>query len=122
MATQTTRQSAVLKYEEELGYSRKDITVVSGQNLAAGTVLGKITASGKYTAFTTGASDGSQTAAGVLLEAVNASAADKAGVMIARMAIVAKGNLVWSGTPNDAQKAAALASLEAVGIVARTAV
>lgn len=122
MATQTTRQSAVLKYEADCGYSRKNITVITGQNLVAGTVLGKITASGKYTAWTTGAADGSEVAAAVLLEAVNATAADKAGVAIARHAIVAAGNLVYAGSPNDAQKTAARASLEAAGIVSRTAV
>ena len=37
--------------------------------LAAGTVLGKITASGKYVAYSNAASNGSETAAAVLLNA-----------------------------------------------------
>lgn len=123
MATMPAVQTAFLKYAETASsYSFDDITVVSGQNLARGTVLGKITASGKYTAWTTGAADGSQTAAGVLLDAVNASAGDAKGVMVARMAAINPAALVYSGTPNDAQKAGALASLKALGIVARTAV
>jgi hypothetical protein len=44
--------------------SRETITVLSGQNLEAAAVLGKVTASGKYKALDPAASDGSQTAAG----------------------------------------------------------
>ena len=54
----------------------KGITLISGQNLQRGTVLGVITASGKYTAATSGASDGSQNPTAVLAEDTNASAAD----------------------------------------------
>jgi hypothetical protein len=114
-------QSAI-KYEAPQSYSRDDITVVSGQNLAANTVLGKITASSKYTAWAPGAADGSQNACAVLVSPVNASAADAPGVAIARHAIVAAGSLVYAGTPTDPQKATALAALRALGIVARTTV
>lgn len=123
MATQETLQSAFLKGEDtEHRYSRDSITVVSGQNLARGTVVGKITASGKYTAWTTGAADGSQVAAGVLLDAVNASAGDKEGVAIVREAVVAKEALVFSGAPTQPQKDAAIATLKTLGVVARSAV
>ncbi len=53
-----------------------EVTIVSGQNLARGALLGKITASGKYTLCDSGASDGSQVPKGILAEAVDASAAD----------------------------------------------
>jgi hypothetical protein len=56
-----------LKYEDESLYSRDEAVVVSGQNLATGTVVGIITASGKVTQLAPAASDGSQNAAGVLL-------------------------------------------------------
>lgn len=52
-------------------------TLVSGQNLAAKTVLGRITASGKLAIHNPGASDGSQTAIGILVNDVNASGGDK---------------------------------------------
>ena len=56
--------------------SRK-ITLISGQNLTRGAVLGKITASGKYNLSLSGAADGSQTPDLILAEDTDASAADK---------------------------------------------
>lgn len=56
------------------------ITVVSGQNLLRGTVLGKISVGGKYNKSLSGAGDGSQTPVAVLAEDCDASAGDKAGV------------------------------------------
>lgn len=53
-----------------------ELTIVSGQNLARGALLGKITSSGKYTLCDSSASDGSQDPKGILAEAVDASAAD----------------------------------------------
>lgn len=70
--------------------SREAVTVASGEGvLAAGTVMGKVTASGKYVAHDPEAEDGSQTAAGVLYAPVDATAADAKGVVIARLAEVA---------------------------------
>lgn len=56
------------------------ITVLSGQVLLRGTVLGKITASGKYVKSLSASSDGSQTPVAVLAEDCDATAGDKAGV------------------------------------------
>jgi hypothetical protein len=70
--------------------SRETITVLSGQNLAAAAVLGKVTASGKYKALAPAAVDGSEAAAGVLYDAVDASAADAEGVAIVRLAEVSR--------------------------------
>lgn len=56
------------------------ITLVSGQNLTRGAVLGKITASGKYTLSASAAADGSQTPAAILAVDTNASGGDKATV------------------------------------------
>jgi hypothetical protein len=120
MPTMPDQQSSCLKWEQEGGYSRKDVIVVSGQNLARNTVLGRITASGKVTAWTTGAADGSQNAIGFLLDPVNASAGDQPGVAIVREAKFSRSNLVFAGSPTDPQKAAAIAALEALGVVPRT--
>lgn len=68
--------------------SRETITVASGQNLKAGTVLGVITASGKYAAYADANTDGTEVAAGILYSDVDASSADKAGVAVVRMAEV----------------------------------
>lgn len=85
------------------GYSREEVTVVSGAGkLVSGTVLGKITASGKYTPVTVAAADGSQNAAGILLDPVDASTADVSAVIIARDAIVVQQGLVYGADINTA--------------------
>jgi hypothetical protein len=56
------------------------ITVVSGQNLVQYSVIGKITTSNKFAICNPGASDGSQIAVGILVNACNASGADTASV------------------------------------------
>lgn len=55
----------------------RQITLISGQNLARGSVLGKITASGKYNLSLSAAGDGSQTPDAILAEACDASGGDK---------------------------------------------
>lgn len=62
----------------------RKVTVISGQNLARGAVLGKITASGKYTLSASASSDGSQTPDLVLAETCDASAGDKQALAYAR--------------------------------------
>jgi hypothetical protein len=64
----------VLKYEVNPNYTRETVTLLEGTNYPVGAVLGRITASGKYKLATSGGSDGAQTAAAVLLYAVDASA------------------------------------------------
>lgn len=123
MPTMQATEGQVLKYEAPQGYSREDVTVASGQTLAIGQVVGRITASGKIAAFNPAASDGTQNAVGVMLTAVNATGGDKPGVMIARHAIVVdRDSLVWGGSPNNAQKDAAIGQLKALGILARKTV
>ncbi|AWN43161.1 head decoration protein [Methylobacterium durans] len=58
----------------------RQITLVSGQNLKRGSVLGKITTGGKYTLALSASSDGSQVPAVILAEDCNASAGDKVTV------------------------------------------
>ena len=55
----------------------KKVTLITGQNLARGAVLGQITASGKYTLSLSAAADGSQTPVAILSEDTDATAADK---------------------------------------------
>lgn len=55
----------------------RQITLITGQNLTRGAVLGKITASGKYTLSLSASADGSQVPDCVLAEDTNATAADK---------------------------------------------
>lgn len=93
--------------------SREQVTIAAAAGaMAAGTVVGKITASGKYAAYNNGASDGTEVAAGVLYAAVPDSAADQSAVIIARSAEVLGAAL----TGNDANGTVDLA---AKGIIVR---
>jgi hypothetical protein len=112
----------LLKYEAPNLFSRESITVGAGANLTLGTVLGRVTASGKYVILAPAASDGSQTAAGVLLGDAAAASADAKGLILARHGIVADHALVWPGGITNAQKTAAISQLEAKGILVRKGV
>lgn len=57
------------------------VTVITGQTLARGAVVGIITASSKATLSASAAGDGSETPVAVLAEAVDASAADVEAVV-----------------------------------------
>lgn len=60
-----------------VGIITRDITLVSGQNLTRGAVLGKITASSKYTLSLAASSDGSQVPCAFLVHDTNATAGDQ---------------------------------------------
>jgi hypothetical protein len=99
---------------------------VSGSNsagvpLKTGTVLGKITASGKYAPHTLGAANGAQTAVAILLtETVDASAADKRAVVIARDAIAMQYGLTYgTDVTTSGNRATVNGQLAAVGILVR---
>ena len=106
---ETGRISDWLKREADSHYSREEVTIASGAGeLVSGTVLGKITASGKYTPVTVAAADGSENAAGVLLEDADASSADVAAVIIARDAIVSNQGLTYGADVDTAAERAAV--------------
>jgi hypothetical protein len=98
--------------------SRDEIVIVSGQNLAAGAVLGKITASGKYKDYDNAAADGSQAAAAVLYDAVDATGGDKPGVGILRDAEVDGDMLNWNAEVGG-DITAGIADLLALGVLVR---
>lgn len=53
------------------------VTIVSGQNLAAGSLLGQITTGGKYALSLAASSDGSEAPVAIIPEACDASGGDK---------------------------------------------
>jgi hypothetical protein len=114
----------VLKYEVNPNYTREVITLLIGMPYPVGSVLGKITASGKYTLSPATGTDGSQVASAVLLYAVDATLADATGIVVARgPAIISRAGLAYDSTVDDGTKIAAkLGQLAAVGIVARDGV
>jgi len=119
--TQPPTMGDVLKYEVNPNYTRETVTLLAGTAYLVGAVLGRITASGKYTLATSGGTDGAQTAAAVLLYPVDASGADAAGVVLARgPAIVSRAALVFDASVDDAAKTATKhGQLTALGIAVR---
>jgi len=119
--TETTHPGGFLVWEAFRDYTRETITVASGAGLlAAGTVLGKITASGNYAAHDPAAVDGTETAVAVLWGKADASAADAPAVALVRgPAIVNRHDLVFAGTPTEAEITAAHAALMDAGILVR---
>jgi hypothetical protein len=55
----------------------REVTLVSGQNVVRGAVLGKITTGGKYALSLSAGSDGSQTPVAIAAQDVDASGGDK---------------------------------------------
>lgn len=101
--------------------SREAVTVASGAGIiAAGTVLGKVTASGKYLASAVGAVDGSEVAVAVALYGCDATSADVEIAAIVRDAEVKGPVLTYHADRDlDAEKTAANADLAGVGIIVR---
>jgi len=119
--TQPPTMGDLLKYEVNPNYTRETATLLAGTAYPVGAVLGRITASGKYKLATSGGADGAQTAAGVLLYAVDATGADATGIIFARgPAIVSRAVLSFDATVDDAAKITTkLGQLVSLGIAAR---
>lgn len=122
--TEPPSMGDVLKYEVNPNYTREVITLLQGQPYPVGSVLGKITANGKYKLATSGGSDGAQTATAVLLYAVDATLADATGIVVVRgPSIVSRAGLAYDATVDDSAKITTkISQLAAVGIIARDGV
>jgi hypothetical protein len=110
----------LLKYEAPNLYSRDEVVIGAGQTLALGAVVGRVTATREIVAFDPTASDGRETVAGVLIEAVVTAATERRrSVIVARHATVFGGALVLPTSLTSEQTAAALAQLAALGVLVR---
>ena len=118
--TDNTYISEALKYEVDPAFCRDTITIASGSGiLDRNTALGKVTSGGKFKILAPGASDGTQTAAGILLSQVDATSADVSAVALVRgPAIIDPDGCVWPAGITNNQKATALASLLTINIKA----
>ena len=74
---------------------------------------------GKYEEWDVANTNGSDVAAGILYDAVDASAADKAAVVIARDAEVVDADLLWFTGATAGNKTTGKAQLATLGIIAR---
>ncbi len=114
----------LLKFELNANYCREVVTLKAGASYPLGAVLGKVTATGAYRLSPDAevlGDEGAETAVAVLLEAVDATAADASGLVAARgPAIFSEAALVFDASVDDAAKAAAKKSeLAAAGLIAR---
>jgi hypothetical protein len=121
MLTEGKHAGGFLVWEVLRDYTRDTVTIASGAGkLEPGAVLGKITTGGKFTALAPAATNGSQNAAGILWDAVDASTADAAAVVVLRgPAIVNRHELIWPDGATEAQITAATTALATIGIILR---
>ena len=117
--TEQTRTGAYIEYEESPQLSREAITIAASGPLTVGTVLGRITTSGKYVALNTSASDGSQTAAAILWAAIDATGADVKAVANVRDTIARQYLPVFPAGISGPDLAQAIAALGAARIICR---
>lgn len=113
----------LLKYEAPNLYSRDRVTVAAGQNLPLGAVIGVVTATGKVKQIDPSATDGTQVAAGVLMQACDAALAERTdGLVVARHAIVSDHALQWPTGITTGEQQAAIAQLKSLGVLVRQGV
>lgn len=125
----STRLGAVLQYEDHPEYGHcRDVVVANEaaiKNYVIGTVLGKVTATGKYKILEASASDGSQNFAGIYIgspvgdnkQTVAATTDTNVVILFRGPAGVGKANLVFGASVDQpAELAAVYAQMEAAGI------
>lgn len=137
IATEQTRLSNLIKKYDDFDNTElfNDVVTVneaSGVTYKVGTVLGKITASGKYIVSKQAAADGSQNpvaifigdSAGLAQDTAITAATDTKVLVLSRGKVVVSKDalLLDSSFSSQAQKDAAYASLKAVGILVETTV
>lgn len=96
-----------------------NVTIAANQKLEAGTVLGKVTATGHYVAYDNDNTNGSQAAAGILLHPIDTTGGTKQAAIVARDAEVNEHELVWDEDNGTSDILAGIADLKALGIIVR---
>lgn len=123
IATESFRFSHLVKneYNPEQGYCRNVVVAneAAAKEYKVGTVLGKVTATGKYVIAVQTAVDGSAVPAALVIRDVSVPATTDTKVLVLEKgpAIVSKAALILDATYNTAPELAAVyAALEALGI------
>lgn len=75
----------------------RKIIIANGNNLVRGSVIGKITASGKYVLSTSAATDGSETPDLILAENADATSADVSALAYARGDFITQALTIGAG-------------------------
>ena len=118
--TEQNNLGDLLKYEASNLYSRDQITVAKGQNLKFGMVVA-FDKDNLIKVLNVAATDGTQTAIGIITSDVEAKENTKA-VIITRIALLADHAIIWPPSITEEQKTAAIKQLETRGIIIRKAV
>lgn len=117
--TEGTRKAEFLVSEADDCRSRDAVVVTFPEGgLEAGTILGKITATGRFVRHNAGASNGSQNEAGILF-APETESGDADATVIARDAEVHGVELTYEDGADAAQITTSNAALAALGIIVR---
>ncbi|WP_264711512.1 MULTISPECIES: head decoration protein [unclassified Wolbachia] len=119
--TEQNNLGDLLKYEASSLYSRDLIAVAKGQNLKLGTVVGR-DKDNMIKVINPTATDGTQTAIGVITSDVNSKDGDTKAIIITRIALLADHAVVWPANITEEQKTAAIKQLEGRGIIIRKGV
>ena len=121
--TQTRPNAGFILSEANFHRSREVGTVDSGLVLEAGTVLGALTSGGYLVPVNNDASDGSQTAVGILLNAIDTSStgtnARTKATYMARDCEVNGDQIVWPSSEDAGDQTPDIADLKALGIIVR---
>ncbi len=110
--------SDAVKWEANPNYCRSNVTIASGSNIQLLEVVGQVTATGKYEPLDPAAGTGVETAAGVSLLAVDASAADKVGLILNGDSMVDMDALIFPDAISAGDKATAITQLKAINVKA----
>lgn len=110
------------EYGTQFNYCRDQIIIASGANqVTVLTVLGKVTATGKYVPLAPASADGSEAAAGIMFSDVDATTADQKAVALVRgPSVISPDSLVWPAGITVGEKATAISELLALGIKSLT--
>lgn len=110
----------LVKREYSRDYCREAVMLLPRpQGYPLGSVLGRVTASGKYTLCTVSAADGSEIPCAVLVQAVAPAEEDSEATVLVRGPVVLTAEaLCFDESLNDS-KTAVLGQLAAFGVVAR---
>lgn len=119
--TETAHAGGFIVSEPDVNLSRKVGMIAGNDKHLPGTVLGQLTVGGNYVPLAPGEDDGSQNAAAILFDHVDATDAPVPGVVVHALASVNGSEIIWPPGIDDNTKATAIAALAAKNIVVMNA-
>lgn len=112
------RDSAYLgRYNPDM--SNEEVIFAKGSEVAAGTVMGLVTSTGKYVPFNPNAEDGSQIPAGISYANVDASQSDQRATITVRLCTLKASELIWPEKIDEEKKEVAIQTLEKNNVLLR---